>query len=145
MGKKNDKVKKEMDKLLSGEMREVMAIEIMIGNGGITGGFRFDQKVDKKMRECFGKEYEKIFDEFRELGQEPAKDVGRKLAKLIIKKGIGSEVGEGLPKEEISELLVKLGELLGKGIDLGKIEIVGPEDEDDEDDEEDEEDEEDED
>lgn len=134
--KKNEKKKNQIDKLLSGEPREIMGIEIIIGNGSITGGFRFDKKIDEKMREWFGEKYEEIFNDFRKLGQKPSKDIGSRIAKLIIEDGLDGKVGEGESKKEIIDLLVKLGEALGANINKNNIEVleVVPKDDDEDDD-----------
>lgn len=124
MGKKNEKHKKEIEKLLSGVEREVMSIQILIGNGGITGGFRYDRKIDEKFTEIFGEKYLELVEEFKKIASEPTKKIGKKLSKLIIEEALEGKMAEATNKDEISELLVKLGELLGAEIKKENIEAV---------------------
>lgn len=139
MEKKQKEFKKQVEKMLAGELTEVMSVNILLGQGGVTGGFRFDKKIDKKFRKNFGEKYEEIVEEFKEATTEPSKKAGRKLAKLIIEDALDSKIVDGTNNTELSELLVKLGEILGAKMKEGAVEVVEIEpNEDDDDDEEDE-------
>lgn len=126
------KQKNTIEKLLEGPQRELMAIEILIGDGGITGGFKFDNKLDKKMRECLGEKYVEIFDDFRKIGQKPCKEIGRRLSKLIIEDALGEKMSDDVEgKEELIELIAKLGEVLSKVTNVECMEVEEDEEEDD--------------
>lgn len=118
------KNKKQMEEILNGKLKELMSIQIMVGEGGITGGFRFDRKLDNKFKECFGEEYEKIVEEFKKISEKPTKKIGKKIAKLIIEEVLDSKVVEVENKDEITELLVRLGEVLGREIKKENIEVL---------------------
>lgn len=133
MNKKQKEFKKEVEKMLKGDLREVMQVNISIGRGGIVGGCAFDRKIHEKFLENFGEKYEELVEEFKEATNKPTKEIGRKLAKLVIEDALQSKVEED-KKGELADLLVKLGEVLGAEIKMGNIEVMEIEDKEDEED-----------
>lgn len=140
MNKKQKEFKKEVEKMLEGNLREIMQVNISIGRGGITGGCAFDRKIHKKFTENFGEKYEQLVEEFKEATMEPTKQIGRKLASLVIEDALHSKVVDGTKRKELTDLLVQLGEVLGaevkvENIDVMEIEDIDEDDDEDEDDE----------
>lgn len=141
MNKKQKEFKKQMEKMLRGDLREIMQVNISIGQGGITGGCAFDRKLHEKFLENFGEKYEKLVEEFKQATAEPTKQIGRKLAKLIIGDALHSKVVDGTKRKELTDLLVQLGEVLGAEVKVENIDVMEIEDIDEDDDDEDEDDE----
>lgn len=130
--------KKQIEKLLRSEEREILTISISIGDGGVKGGMSIDRDIDKLFKDCFGKPYQTMLKKLKEEADEFTKKAGKQLTKMIIEKGLEGKMVEPENKKELIEVLARLGELLGRevkpeNIDFVRVEDCNDDDEEDED------------
>lgn len=130
--------KKQIEKLLRSEVREILTISISIGDGGVKGGMSIDRDIDKLFKDCFGKPYQTMLKKLKEEADEFTKKAGKQLTKMIIEKGLEGKMVEPENKKELIEVLARLGELLGReikpeNIDFVRVEDCNDDDEEDED------------
>lgn len=80
-------MRKNVLKLLEGRKDTAfLSTEIKIGDGALSGAWKRDEKINKKMEEEFGKEFIEIRNKFEEKSAKAASEALEKLNKLIREK-----------------------------------------------------------